>query len=82
MARHCMRSDAAHDVPPDHAVTSAHDRMEAMDNAWRETAANHRNHLPSNYQRNLLVLTHVPRMALIWVTKLFSSVPMKKQLVQ
>jgi|tagenome__1003787_1003787.scaffolds.fasta_scaffold20987359_7 hypothetical protein len=36
----------------------------------------------ANYLRNLMVLTGVPRMTLIWVTKLFSSVPMKKLLVR
>jgi hypothetical protein len=36
----------------------------------------------ANYLRNLMVLTRVPTMTLIWVTKLFSSVPMKKPLVR
>jgi hypothetical protein len=51
---------------------------------WRKCrfAANQTKRLTANYQRNLMVLTHVPTMALIWVTKLFSSVPMKKPLVQ
>ena len=34
-----------------------------------------------NYLRNLLVLTAVPTM-ILWVTKLFSSVPMTKRLVR
>jgi hypothetical protein len=36
----------------------------------------------TNYQRNLMGLTGVPRMGLVWVTKLFSSVPMKKPLAR
>ena len=36
----------------------------------------------ANYQRNLMGLTRVPRMGLVWVTKLFSSVPMKKPLAR
>ena len=51
---------------------------------WYSAAKPLRNteRLTANYQRNLMVLTHVPTMALIWVTKLFSSVPMKKPLAQ
>src|ERR1700686_1039707 len=36
----------------------------------------------TNYQRNLMGLTGVPRMGLVWVTKLFSSVPMKRPLAR
>jgi hypothetical protein len=42
----------------------------------------HKNPLDANYQRNLLALTGVPTMVLVWVTKLFSSVPMKKPLAR
>jgi hypothetical protein len=42
----------------------------------------HKIRLSTNYQRNLPDLTPVPRMTLVWVTKLFSSVPMKKPLAQ
>ena len=38
----------------------------------------HKNPRNANYQRNLLGLTGVPTMVLVWVTKLFSSVPMKR----
>ena len=34
----------------------------------------------ANYLRNLPELTRVPRITLVWVTKLFSSVPMKRRL--
>ena len=36
----------------------------------------------SNYQRNLLALTPVPTMALVWLTKLSFSAPKKKQLAR
>jgi hypothetical protein len=49
----------------------------------RTTGAKHHKKLKnSNYQRNLPEMTPVPRMALVWVTKLFSSVPMKKLLAR
>ena len=40
-----------------------------------------KNQRNSNYLRNLMGLTGVPTMT-PWVTKLFSSVPMKKRLVR
>ncbi len=42
----------------------------------------HRKSSAANYQRNLLRLTGVPTMVLVWVTKLFSSVPTKKPLAR
>ena len=32
----------------------------------------------ANYQRNLMALTYVPTMALVWVTKRSFSAPRKK----
>src|ERR1700687_279565 len=47
------------------------------------TLPKHHNKLGNtNYQRNLMGLTGVPRMGLVWVTKLFSSVPMKRPLAR
>jgi len=37
--------------------------------------------IPTNYLRNLLALTAVPTL-LLWVIKLFSSVPMIRRLAQ
>jgi hypothetical protein len=42
----------------------------------------HRIRRIANYSRNLPRLTAVPRMTLVWVTKLFSSVPMKRPLAR
>jgi hypothetical protein len=44
------------------------------------SAKHKRNQHNSNYQRNLLALTGVPTMALVWVTKLFFSVPTTRPL--
>jgi hypothetical protein len=42
----------------------------------------HKSRHGSNYSGNLPPLTAVPRMALLWVIQLFSSVPMKKPLAR
>jgi hypothetical protein len=42
----------------------------------------HKNRLVRNYRRNLMALTGVPTMTLVWVTELFSFVPMKKPLAR
>jgi len=46
------------------------------------TSQHHKNQYSSNYRRNLPDLTGVPTMALVWLTELFSSVPMTKPLAQ
>jgi hypothetical protein len=42
----------------------------------------HKNPPSANYRRNLPELTPVPRITLVWVTKLFSSVPTKRPLAR
>jgi hypothetical protein len=64
MARYCMRRAGI--VTPLQKQRFPHSRD------------THENQGNSNYQRNLMGLTGVPTMTVVWVTKLFSSVPMKK----